>query len=49
MEDWFNTLRELEEGEIDYQAYADDQVLVKAGYSVKAIERRWRRCCRWAT
>lgn len=52
MEEWFKGIRELREMGVTAQAYADNQVVVIAGRSVREVERKWKaawdRCGRWA-
>ena len=55
MEGWFRNLNELNSNlgnNIDFQAYADDQIIIIKGDSVKKIEKTWHdvwsTCKKWA-
>lgn len=45
MEDWFHEMKKHELKGVDVQAYADDQLLVVSGTSVKKIEKTWEEVC----
>lgn len=52
MEDWFESMNGYEREGVNVQAYADDQVVVVSGTSVRKIEEIWERvwkgCEEWA-